>query len=153
MERIVFKGFWDKFTTRFAVPLLIISQIVTLYDGWESRIEERAYQEELISCIKAHYHYTEEDTMVTLYDTGEKITSAEFFKDSPEMDQTGETYWKVESNCSMFDVNLVMSEYTPERTMDRWLGKVFGSYKNNKDRLVEWINYKFMKKATEDMRG
>ena len=58
------KGFWNKFTTRFAVPLLIFSQIVTLYDGWESRIEERAYQKELISCIKVslyrrrYYGYT-----------------------------------------------------------------------------------------------
>ncbi len=145
-----FKGFWSKFTTRFAVPVLIFSQIVTLYDGWESRIEERAYQKELISCINAHYHYTQEDTMVTLHDTG-VITATEFFKDSPEMDQTGETYWK--AGCGMFDVNTVMSEYTPERTMDRWLGKVFWAYKNNKDKLVEWINYKFMKKATEDMRG
>lgn len=148
-----FKGFWSKFTTRFAVPLLIVSQIVTLYDGWESRIEERSYQEELVRCVRAHYHYTVEDTMVTLYDTGEIITSAEFWKDSPEMDQTGETYWEVESNCGMFDENYVMLDYTPERTMDRWLGKVFWAYKNNKDRLVEWINYKFMKKATEDIRG
>ena len=50
------KGFWDKFTTRFAVPLLIFGQIVTLYDGWESRIDERAYQEELVRCVRAHYH-------------------------------------------------------------------------------------------------
>ena len=147
------KDFWHKFTTRFAVPLLIISQIVTLYDGWESRIEERAYQEELISCIKAHYHYTEEDTMVTLYDTGEKITSAEFWKDSPEMDNTGETYWEEESGCGMFDINPVMSEYTPERTMDRYLGKVFYWYKDNKDRFVAWVNYMYMRKQTEGIRG
>ena len=147
------KDFWHKFTTRFAVPLLIVSQIVTLYDGWESRIEERAYQEELISCIKAHYHYTEEDTMVTLYDTGEKITSAEFWKDSPEMDNTGETYWEEESGCGMFDINPVMSEYTPERTMDRYLGKVFYWYKDNKDRFVAWVNYMYMRKQTEGIRG
>ena len=147
------KDFWHKFTTRFAVPLLIVSQIVTLYDGWESRIEERAYQEELVRCVREHYHYTEEDTMVTLYDTCEKITSAEFSKDSPEMDNTGETYWEEETNCQMFDINPVMSESTPERTMDRWLGKIFWAYKNNKDKFVEWVNYKFMRKATEDIRG
>ena len=148
-----FKGFWSKFTTRFAVPLLIISQIVTLYDGWESRIEERAYQEELISCIKAHYHYTEEDTMFTLHDTGEKITSAEFWKDSPEMDNTGETYWEEESNCQMFDLQSPVSDYTPERSMDRYLGKVFYWYKDNKDRFVAWVNYMYMRKQTEGIRG
>ena len=146
-----FKGFWSKFTTRFAVPVLIFSQIVTLYDGWESRIEETAYQKELISCIRTHRHYTPQDTMVTLDDSGETITATEFFKDSPEMDQTGETYWP--QGCGMFDVNTVQSEYTPERTMDRWLGRVFWAYKNNKDKLVEWINHMFMKKATEHMRG
>ncbi len=46
------KDFWHKFTTRFAVPLLIVSQIVTLYDGWESRIEERSYQEELVRWVR-----------------------------------------------------------------------------------------------------
>ena len=147
------RNFWDKFTTRFAVPMLIVSQVMTLYDGWESRIEERSYQEELVRCVRAHYHYTEEDTMVTLYDTGEKITSAEFWKDSPEMDQTGETYWKVESGCGMFDINPVMSEYTPERTMDRYLGKVFYWYKDNKDRFVAWVNYMYMRKQTEGIRG
>jgi len=147
------RNFWDKFTTRFAVPMLIVSQVMTLYDGWESRIEERSYQEELVRCVQEHYHYTEEDTMVTLYDTGEKITSAEFWKDSPEMDNTGETYWEDESNCGMFDINPVMSEYTPERTMDRYLGKVFYWYKDNKDRFVAWVNYMYMRKQTEGIRG
>ena len=133
--------------------MLIVSQVMTLYDGWESRIEERSYQEELVRCVLEHYHYTAEDTMVTLYDTGEKITSAEFWKDSPEMDNTGETYWEDESNCGMFDINPVMSEYTPERTMDRYLGKVFYWYKDNKDRFVAWVNYMYMRKQTEGIRG
>jgi len=33
------------------------------------------------------------------------------------------------------------------------LGKVFWTYKNNKDRFEEWVNYKFMRKATEGIRG
>ena len=50
------KGFWNKFTTRFAVPLLIVTQVITLYDGWESRIEERADRQQLIHCINSHLH-------------------------------------------------------------------------------------------------
>ena len=126
---------------------------MTLYDGWESRIEERSYQEELVRCVREHHHYTEEDTMVTLYDTGEKITSAEFWKDSPELDNTGETYWEDESNCQMFDTLSLLPDYTPERSMDRYLGKVFYWYKDNKDRFVAWVNYMYMRKQTEGIRG
>ena len=147
------KDFWNKFTTRFAVPLLLVTQVITLYDGWESRVNERAYQEQLVHCIMEHYHHTEEDTMVTIYDTGEKITSAEFFKDSPEMDPTGQTYWQGQAGCGMFNLETPLSDYTPQRTMDRLLGKAFWTYKNKKDRFVEWVNYKFMRKATEGIRG
>ena len=116
-------------------------------------MEERAYQEQLVHCIMEHYHNTEEDTMVTIYDTGEKITSAEFFKDSPEMDTTGQTYWQGQAGCGMFTLETPLSDYTPQRTMDRLLGKVFWTYKNKKDRFQEWVNYKFMRKATEGIRG
>jgi len=91
--------------------------------------------------------------MVTMYDTGEKITSAEFFKDSPEMDPTGQTYWQGQAGCGMFNLETPLSDYTPQRTMDRLLGKAFWTYKNKKDRFEEWVNYKFMRKATEDIRG
>lgn len=144
------KDFWNKFTTRFAVPLLIITQVITLYDGWESRMEEKSYQEQLVYCIMEHYHYTEEDTMVTLPD-GTKMTSAEFFDDG--FDTTGETYWQGEAGCGMFNRATPLSDYSPQRTMDRWLGKVFWTYKNNKDRFISWVNYKFMRKATEGIRG
>ena len=50
------KDFWNKFTTRFAVPLLIVTQMITLYDGWESRIEQKADRQQLIHCIKSHLH-------------------------------------------------------------------------------------------------
>jgi len=53
----------------------------------------------------------------------------------------------------MFTLETPLSDYTPQRTMDRLLGKVFWTYKNKKDRFEEWINYKFMRKATEDIRG
>jgi hypothetical protein len=100
-----------------------------------------------------HYHYTEEDTMVTMYETGEKIPSKEFFKDSPYMDLTGQTYWQGEEGCGMFNIATPLSDYSPQRTMDRWLGKAFWTYKNNKDRFISWVNYKFMRKATEGIRG
>ena len=144
------KNFWNKFTTRFAVPLLLVTQVITLYDGWESRVNERAYQEELLRCINQHFHYTEEDTMVTLPD-GTKMTSAEFFDDGS--DETGEVYWEKESNCRMFDIRTPLSDYTPQRIADRWLGTVFWTYKHNKDRFLAWIDYLFMRKATEDIRG
>ena len=146
------KDFWNKFTTRFAVPVLLVTQVITLYDGWESRIEERAYQEQLVHCIMKHYHHTEEDTMVTLPD-GTKMTSAEFFKDSPEMDPTGQTYWQGHAGCGMFNLETPLSDYTPQRIADRWLGKMFWTYKNNKDKFLAWIDYWFMRKATEDIRG
>lgn len=144
------KDFWNKFTTRFAVPVLIVTQVITLYDGWESRVNERAYQQELLECVRQHLHYTEEDLMVTFPD-GTKMTSAEFFDDG--YDQTGEVYWEKESHCKMFDLRTPMGDYTPQRIADRWLGEVFWTYKNNKDRFLAWINYWFMRKATEDIRG
>jgi len=145
------RNFWDKFTTRFAVPILIVSQVMTLYDGWESRIEERSYQEELVRCVRAHYHYTEEDMLVKM-PNGDIIPVSEFF-DDPGMDQTGETYWEEESNCQMFDILSPLSDYTPERSMDKYLGKVFYWYKDNKDRFVAWVNYMYMRKQTEGIRG
>jgi len=144
------KDFWNKFTTRFAVPVLIFTQVITLYDGWESRVNERAYQQELLECVRQHLHYTEEDLIVTFPD-GTKMTSAEFFDDG--YDQTGEVYWEKESHCKMFDLKTPMGDYTPQRIADRWLGEVFWTYKNNKDRFLAWINYWFMRKATEDIRG
>lgn len=145
------RNFWDKFTTRFAVPLLIVSQVMTLYDGWESRIEERSYQEELVRCVRAHYHYTAEDQLVTM-PNGDKIPASEFF-DDPGMDQTGETYWEEESNCQMFDLYTPLTDYTPERAMDRYLGKVFYWFKYNKDRFSAWVNYKYMRYQTKEIRG
>ena len=146
---IMIKHWWNKFTTIFAIPLLIFAQIVTLYDGWESRIEEREYQEELVRCVNQHFHYTQEDLMVTL-PNGSKVSEAEFFDG---LDETGVVYWEEESNCEMFSLQSPIREYTPERTMDRWLGKVFWTYKNTKDRLLEWIDYQFMRQATKDIRG
>ena len=113
-------------------------------------MNERAYQQELLECVRQHLHYTEEDLIVTFPD-GTKMTSAEFFDDG--YDQTGEVYWEKESHCKMFDLKTPMGDYTPQRIADRWLGEVFWTYKNNKDKFLAWINYWFMRKATEDVRG
>ena len=134
-------GFWNKFTTRFAVPLLIFSQIVTLYDGWESRIESRDYEQTLKLCIAGHSHHEEyRETIVSV--DGEQIE------------------WVIESvaifpdGCdSISFINSLKDSFTPERTMDRWLGKVFWTYKNTKDRVVTWYEELFIQKQLEDIRG
>jgi len=87
--------------------------------------------------------------MVTLPD-GTKMTSAEFFDDG--YDETGEVYWGKDA-CRMFSLQSPIEHYTPQRIADRWLGKIFWTYKNNKDRFLAWIDYWFMRKATEDIRG
>jgi len=48
------KIFWDKFTTRFAVPLLIVSMVWNTYLGWESRTNARASEYRLKSYILEH---------------------------------------------------------------------------------------------------
>jgi hypothetical protein len=53
----------------------------------------------------------------------------------------------------MFNLETPLSDYTPQRTMDRLLGKAFWTYKNKKDKFLAWIDYLFMRKATEDIRG
>ena len=45
------------------------------------------------------------------------------------------------------------SQFTSQRTMDRWLGKVFWTYKNIKDRFIAWYEGMFRKKMLEDIRG
>ena len=112
------KDFWNKFTTRFAVPVLIVTQVITLYDGWESRVNQRADRELLIHCINSHLHYVGE-----LHE----VIDADGYK--------------------------IMDTFTTQSTMDRWLGKVFYTYKNNKDRFVAWYEAKFRKKMLEDIRG
>ena len=142
------KDFWNKFTTRFAVPVLIVTQVITLYDGWESRVNERADRQLLIDCINSHLHTVGERHEIIDAD-GNKIIF-----DDTEFDGTVDREHLAEIGCYQFALGYQISEqFTTQRTMDRWLGKVFYTYKNHKDRLRAWWEMKFRQKMLEDIRG
>ena len=142
------KDFWNKFTTRFAVPVLIVTQVITLYDGWESRVNERADRELLIHCIVSHLHTVGERHEIIDAD-GNKIIF-----DDTEFDGTVDREHLTEIGCHQFAVGYsMMDQFTSQRTMDRWLGKVFYTYKNAKDSLRAWWEMKFRQKMLEDIRG
>ena len=142
------KGFWNKFTTRFAVPLLIVTQVITLYDGWESRIEERADRQQLIHCINSHLHIVGEIHEVIDVDSNKIIF------DDTEFDGTVDREHLGSIGCHQFALGYDISEqFTSQRTMDRLLGKVFWTYKNSKDKVIAWYEYKFKTKMLEDIRG
>ena len=142
------KDFWNKFTTRFAVPVLIFTQVITLYDGWESRVNERADRQLLIDCINSHLHTVGERHEIIDVD-GNKIIF-----DDTEFDGTVDREHLAEIGCYQFALGYRISEqFTTQRTMDRWLGKVFYTYKNAKDSLRAWWEMKFRQKMLEDIRG
>ena len=142
------KDFWNKFTTRFAVPVLIVTQVITLYDGWESRVNERADRELLINCIVSHLHTIGEVHEIIDAD-GNKVII-----DDTEFDGTVDRGHLEKLGCHQFAVGYtLMDQFTSQRTMDRWLGKVFYTYKDNKDRLIAWYERKFRQKMLEDIRG
>ena len=142
------KDFWNKFTTRFAVPVLIVTQVITLYDGWESRVNETADRQLLIDCINSHLHTVGEAHEIIDAD-GNKIII-----DETEFDGTVDREHLAEIGCYQFALGYRISEqFTTQRTMDRWLGKVFYTYKNAKDSLRAWWEMKFRQKMLEDIRG
>ena len=142
------KDFWNKFTTRFAVPVLIVTQVITLYDGWESRVNETADRQLLIDCINSHLHTVGEVHEIIDAD-GNKIIF-----DDTEFDGTVDREHLAEIGCYQFALGYQISEqFTTQRTMDRWLGKVFYTYKNAKDSLRAWWEMKFQQKMLEDIRG
>jgi len=142
------KDFWNKFTTRFAVPVLIVTQVITLYDGWESRVNERADRELLIHCIVSHLHTVGEIHEIVDVD-GNKVII-----DETEFDGTVDREHLSQLGCNQFAIgHTMMDQFTSQRTMDRWLGKVFYTYKDTKDRLVAWYERKFRQKMLEDIRG
>jgi hypothetical protein len=142
------KDFWNKFTTRFAVPVLIVTQVITLYDGWESRVNERADRQLLIDCINSHLHTVGKRHEIIDAD-GNKIIF-----DDTEFDGTVDREHLAEIGCYQFALGYQISEqFSTQRTMDRWLGKVFYTYKNHKDRFRAWWEMKFKQKMLEDIRG
>jgi|TARA_B110000977_G_scaffold189311_1_gene258602 hypothetical protein len=135
------KGFWNKFTTRFAVPVLIVTQVITLYDGWESRTESRQYELTLKRCIVEHSH-TEEHKETGVSVDGEKW---EWVEESGVVLPRG---------CDIFSSdNILTDSFKPDRTMDRWLGKIFWTYKNYKDKVIAWYENIFVQERLKDMRG
>ena len=142
------KDFWNKFTTRFAVPVLIVTQVITLYDGWESRVNERADRELLIHCIVSHLH-TVGEVHEVIDEDGNKIVF-----DETEFDGTVDDGHLGSIGCREFAPGYEISEqFTTQRTMDRWLGKAFWTYKKTKDKVIAWYEYKFKTKMLEDIRG
>ena len=142
------KDFWNKFTTRFAVPLLIVTQMITLYDGWESRIEQKADRQQLIHCIKSHLHIVGEVHEVVDADGNKIIFDDTEFNGIVDDGHLGSI------GCREFAPGYEIDEqFTTQRTMDRWLGKVFWTYKNTKDRFIAWYEYKFKTKMLKDIRG
>jgi hypothetical protein len=142
------KDFWNNFTTRFAVPVLIVTQVITLYDGWESRVNERSARQQLIDCIVSHVHIVGE-VHELIDNDGNKIIF-----DDTEFDGTVDQEHLAEIGCYQFALGYQISEqFTTQRTMDRWLGKVFYTYKNHKDRFRAWWEMKFRQKMLEDIRG
>ena len=130
------------------MPVLIVTQVITLYDGWESRVNERADRGLLINCIVSHLHTVGEVHEIIDAD-GNKIII-----DDTEFDGTVDREHLAKVGCHQFALGYRISEqFTTQRTMDRWLGKVFYTYKNAKDSLRAWWEMKFQQKMLEDIRG
>jgi len=127
---------------------LIVTQVITLYDGWESRVNETADRQLLIDCIVSHLHTVGEVHEIIDAD-GNKIIF-----DDTEFDGTVDREHLAEIGCYQFALGYRISEqFTTQRTMDRWLGKVFYTYKNAKDSLRAWYERKFRQKMLKDIRG
>ena len=144
-----FKIFWDKFTTRFAVPLLIVSMVWNTYLGWESRTNARAAEYRLKSYILAHRHLPVEENIYTVTSVdGEEI----------EIDEStyGEVDWRWLQENGWEDMILPMhhpDNLTPEGISDIYLGKIFNGISNIKSKIVNWYESLFKEEYIKTMRG
>lgn len=144
-----FKLFWDKFTTRFAVPLLIVSMVWNTYLGWESRTNARAAEYRLKSYILAHRHLPVEENIYTVTSVdGEEI----------EIDEStyGEVDWRWLQENGWEDMILPMhhpDNLTPEGISDIYLGKIFNGISNIKSKIVNWYESLFKEEYIKTMRG
>ena len=144
-----FKLFWDKFTTRFAVPLLIVSMVWNTYLGWESRTNARAAEYRLKSYILAHRHLPVEENIYTITSVdGEEI----------EIDEStyGEVDWRWLQENGWEDMILPMhhpDNLTPEGISDIYLGKIFNGISNIKSKIVNWYESLFKEEYIKTMRG
>ena len=142
-----FKLFWDKFTTRFAVPLLIVSMVWNTYLGWESRTNARAAEYRLKSYILEHKHLPIEENIYT-------ITSV----DGEEIEIDGSTYGEVDwrwlkENGWEDMIPSPMDNLTPEGISDIYLGKIFNGISNIKSKIVNWYESLFKEEYIKTMRG
>ena len=111
-------------------------------------MNETADRQLLIDCINSHLHTVGEVHEIIDAD-GNKIIF-----DDTEFDGTVDREHLAEIGCYQFALGYRISEqFTTQRTMDRWLGKVFYTYKNAKDSLRAWWEMKFKQKMFEDFRG
>jgi len=141
------KIFWDKFTTRFAVPLLIVSMVWNTYLGWESRTNARAAEYRLKSYILEHRHLPIEENIYTITSVdGEEI----------EIDEStyGEVDWRwLKENGWEDMIPSPMDNLTPEGISDIYLGKIFNGISNIKSKIVNWYESLFKKEYIKTMRG
>ena len=142
-----FKIFWDKFTTRFAVPLLIVSMVWNTYLGWESRTNARAAEYRLKSYILEHRHLPIEENIYTITSVdGEEI----------EIDEStyGEVDWRwLKENGWEDMIPNPMDNLTPEGISDIYLGKIFNGISNIKSKIVNWYESLFKEEYIKTMRG
>ena len=144
-----FKIFWDKFTTRFAVPLLIVSMVWNTYLGWESRTNARAAEYRQKSYILEHRHLPVEENIYTITSVdGEEI----------EIDEStyGEVDWRWLEENGWEDMILPMhhpDNLTPEGISDIYLGKIFNGISNIKSKIVNWYESLFKEEYIKTMRG
>lgn len=142
-----FKIFWDKFTTRFAVPLLIVSMVWNTYLGWESRTNARAAEYRLKSYILEHRHLPVEENIYTVTSVdGEEI----------EIDEStyGEVDWRwLKENGWEDMIPSPMDNLTPEGISDIYLGKIFNGISNIKSKIVNWYESLFKEEYIKTMRG
>jgi hypothetical protein len=142
-----FKLFWDKFTTRFAVPLLIVSMVWNTYLGWESRTNARAAEYRLKSYILEHRHLPIEENIYTITSVdGEEI----------EIDEStyGEVDWRwLKENGWEDMIPSPMDNLTPEGISDIYLGKIFNGISNIKSKIVNWYESLFKEEYIKTMRG
>lgn len=142
-----FKIFWDKFTTRFAVPLLIVSMVWNTYLGWESRTNARAAEYRLKSYILEHKHLPVEENIYTITSVdGEEI----------EIDEStyGEVDWRwLKENGWEDMIPSPMDNLTPEGISDIYLGKIFNGISNIKSKIVNWYESLFKEEYIKTMRG
>ena len=141
------KIFWDKFTTRFAVPLLIVSMVWNTYLGWEGRTNARAAEYRLKSYILEHRHLPIEENIYTITSVdGEEI----------EIDEStyGEVDWRwLKENGWEDMIPSPMDNLTPEGISDIYLGKIFNGISNIKSKIVNWYESLFKEENIKTMRG